>query len=183
MWLKFIPSPQFGLLAVVWGLFSDAPKIVRVLLSVPEVSAKDRVAKLYPDAEESSCAEIDGVARSIEAFLAGDNVQFSLDAAMISLCTAFQQSVLKAEHQIPRGWVSTYQMIAGHLGNQNKARAVGNALAHNPFPIIIPCHRAIRSDRSLGGFQGGLNMKRTLLIREGFSFDDAGRVLASRFYY
>jgi alkylated DNA nucleotide flippase Atl1 len=49
--------------------------------------------------------------------------------------------------------------------------AVGHALAANPFPIIIPCHRAIRSDGSLGGYQGGLAMKRSLLEREGIRFD------------
>ena len=170
-------------MAVVWGLFGDSPKIVRVLLSTPEVSAKDRVSKLYPHSETSSCAEIDGVATAIEAFLKGDDIQFSLDAVQMSICSSFQQSVLRLEHQIPRGCVSTYQLIAGYLGNQKGARAVGNALAHNPFPIIIPCHRAVRSDRLLGGFQGGLTMKRALLIREGISFDDAGRVLAPGFYY
>jgi methylated-DNA-[protein]-cysteine S-methyltransferase len=50
---------------------------------------------------------------------------------------------------------------------------VGNALATNPFPIIIPCHRAIRSDGSLGGFQGATAMKRALLEREGIVFDAA----------
>lgn len=180
---KFIPFIPFGPIAVVWGLFDDSPKIVRVVLSTPEVSAKDRVSKLYPDSEISSCAEINGVAKAIEAFLEGDDIHFSLDVVQMSICSSFQQSVLRAEHQIPRGCVSTYQLIAFHLGNPNRARAVGNALAHNPFPIIIPCHRAIRSDRSLGGFQGGLNMKRALLSKEGISFDDAGRILAPRFYY
>lgn len=180
---KIITSLSFGPVAIVWGLFRDSPRIVRVLLSGPNVSAKDRVSKLYPDSEMASCAEIDGVATAIEAFLEGDNILFSLEAVQMSICSAFQQSVLRAEYQIPRGCVSTYQLIAGYLGNQNGARAVGNTLAHNPFPIIIPCHRAIRSDRLLGGFQGGLNMKRALLIREGISFDDDGRVLASRFYY
>jgi methylated-DNA-[protein]-cysteine S-methyltransferase len=180
---KFIPFIPFGPIAVVWGLFDDSPKIVRVVLSTPEVSAKDRVSQLYPECEISSCADINGVAKAIEGFLEGDNIRFSLDVAQLSICSSFQQSVLKAEHQIPRGCVSTYQLIALYLGNPNGARAVGNALAHNPFPIIIPCHRAIRSDCSLGGFQGGLNMKRTLLSKEGISFDDAGRVLAPRLYY
>ncbi|MHA1663588.1 MAG: methylated-DNA--[protein]-cysteine S-methyltransferase, partial [Candidatus Thorarchaeota archaeon] len=55
-------------------------------------------------------------------------------------------------------------------------RAVGNALARNPFPIIVPCHRAIRSDRTLGGFQGGLKMKRRILEMEGVEFDSTSRV-------
>ena len=68
----------------------------------------------------------------------------------------FQESVLRAEAtEIPRGRVSTYKLIAEHVGTHNGARAVGTALARNPFPLIVPCHRAIRSDRRLGGYQGG----------------------------
>jgi len=60
---------------------------------------------------------------------------------------------------------------------------VGNALATNPFPLIVPCHRAVRSDGSLGGFQGGPAMKRALLEREGIAFDRAGRAAVPRFHY
>ena len=91
--------------------------------------------------------------------------------------------MLQAEHGIPRGTVSTYQRIARHLGNAHGARAVGTALAHNPFPIIIPCHRAIRSDRTLGGYQGGLRMKRALLEMEGIPFNDRGRIMTEELYY
>lgn len=178
-----IQSTPFGPVVIVWSFFGDFPKIVSVLLSTPEVSAKDRVSKLYPNSEESSCIDIDAVATAIGAFLEGENIRFSLDIARLSSCSPFQQSVLRAEHRIPRGSVSTYQLIASHLGKPNGARAVGNALASNPFPIIVPCHRAIRSDRSLGGFQGGLNMKRGLLRSEGITFDSSGRVLTRRFHY
>ncbi len=87
------------------------------------------------------------------------------------------QRVLRAEHQIPRGWVSAYGRIAAHLGVSGGARAVGNALAQNPFPILIPRHRAIRADGSLGGYQGGAAMKRTLREREGLTFSPAGKVI------
>jgi methylated-DNA-[protein]-cysteine S-methyltransferase len=79
--------------------------------------------------------------------------------------------------------VSTYRRIAGHLGVPGGARAVGNALATNPFPIVIPCHRAIRSDGTLGGYQGGLVMKRALLEQEGVDIDERGRVLSLGLYY
>ncbi len=176
------PTP-FGSVVIVWSFFGDFPKIVRVLLSTPEVSAKVRVSRLYPDSEASSCTEINAIATAIGTFLEGENVRFSLDVVNLSLCSPFQQSVLGAEHRIPRGSVSTYQLIASHLGKRNGARAVGNALANNPFPIIVPCHRAIRSDRSLGGFQGGLDMKRALLRTEGIFFDSSGRVLTRQFHY
>ena len=78
--------------------------------------------------------------------------------------------------------VSTYRRIAAHLGVPKGARAVGNALATNPFPIVIPCHRAIRSDGALGGYQGGLAMKRALLMQEGVDVDERGRVVSPRLY-
>ena len=82
-----------------------------------------------------------------------------------------------------RGKVSTYQRIAGHLDNPQAARAVGTALAHNPFPIIVPCHRAIRSDGALGGFQGGAEMKRALLEMEGVLADGSDRVVPGQLFY
>ena len=138
---------------------------------------------MYPQIKRSSCTDIDDVAAGITSVLRGGVVDFSLNVADMSRCGEFQQRVLRAEHAIPRGSVSTYRLIAQHLGKKNGARAVGNALAKNPFPLIVPCHRAIRSDRSLGGYQGGLDMKRFLLEREGIRFDDAGRVQRLRFHY
>jgi len=85
----------------------------------------------------------------------------------IDHCSKFQQKVLRAASAIPRGKISTYQRIAKQIGKPKAVRAVGRALANNPFPLIIPCHRVIRSDGSLGGYQGGLKMKRALLKKEG----------------
>jgi methylated-DNA-[protein]-cysteine S-methyltransferase len=153
------------------------------LLSKSGVSARQLVKASFPDFISSSCPEVDVVADKIVAFLAGDGIRFSLDVARLDLCSKFQQKVLRAEHGIPRGSVSTYQRIARYLGNAKGGRAVGSALANNPFPIIIPCHRAIRSDRTLGGYQGGLEMKRTLLEMEGIDFDDTGRIATEDFFY
>ena len=105
-----------------------------------------------------------------------DGILFPLSVADLSSCSPFQRSVLRAEHRIPSGRFSTYKLIAAHLGRPGGARAVGNALAQNPFPLIVPCHRAIRSDLRPGGYQGGAHMKRALLEKEGITFDDAGRV-------
>ena len=173
----------FGPVAVIWSVHRERPRIRRVLLSKPELSAERRIQTFFPDARRSSCAEIDLVADKIMAFLTGEDIRFSLDIAHLDLCSQFQQKVLRAEHGIPRGSVSTYQRIANHLGNRNGARAVGTALATNPFPIIIPCHRAIRSDGTLGGYQGGLRMKKKLLKMEGFSFDPSGRIVTQELFY
>ena len=180
---KIIKSTPFGSVGVIWTGLNDNPKIVRILLSKPGLSAEDQVSELYPNSQPSSCAEIDDVAIAIKGLLEGEKIEFSLDVATLSLCTEFQQLVLRAEHRIPRGRISTYRLIAEYLGKRNGARAVGNALANNPFPLIVPCHRAIRSDRHLGGYQGGLEMKRALLEKEGISFDDTGRVACAQFHY
>jgi len=180
---KIIKPTPFGSVGIVWNRINDYPKIVQVFLSKPGASAEDKVSALYPNSRVSSCADIDDVATAIEGFLDGEEIEFSLDVVEIDVCSNFQQLVLRAEHRIPRGSVSTYQLMARHLGKMNGARAVGNALAKNPFPIIVPCHRTIRSDRRLGGYQGGPEMKRALLEKEGIYFDDAGRISCAQFYY
>lgn len=180
---KIIKSTRFGSVGVVWIDLNENPKIVRILLSKPWLSAEDQVSELYSDSQASSCTEIDHLATAIIGLLEGEAVDFSLDVADFGLCTEFQQLVLRAEHRIPRGSISAYQVIAEYLGKRNGARAVGNALANNPFPLIVPCHRAIRLDRHLGGYQGGIEMKRALLENEGITFDNAGRVACAQFHY
>ena len=137
----------------------------------------------FPDAGLLSCPAIAELGRRIQRFLEGDAVGFELSLLALERCSEFQRRVLLAEHEIPRGWVSTYGRIARSLGVPRGARAVGRALSRNPFPIIIPCHRAIRSDGQLGGFQGGLKMKQALLELEGVEVAQTGRVLTDRFYY
>jgi len=79
-------------------------------------------------------------------------------------------------------WIALYglKMLAAEA---KAAWAVGTALATNPFPIIIPCHHAIRSDGTLGGYQGGLAMKRALLEMEGILFDSSSHVVTEDLYY
>ena len=123
------------------------------------------------------------LAEQLQHFLAGEAVDFGLELIALERCSEFQTRVLVAEHEIPRGWVSTYGRIARRLQVPGGARAVGRALARNPFPIIIPCHRAIRSNGELGGYQGGLDMKRALLELEGLELTPRGRVVMTKDYY
>jgi len=180
---KIIKSTPFGSVGIIWAGLNENSRIIRILLSKPGLSAEKQVSGLYPDSQAFSCKLVEHLADSIKGLLEGDKIGFSLDVADLSLCTEFQRNVLRAEHSIPRGSVSTYRLIAEYLGKSNGARAVGNALATNPFPLIVPCHRAIRSDRHLGGYQGGLEMKRALLENEGLLFDNAGRVTCEEFHY
>ncbi|MAS50622.1 MAG: 6-O-methylguanine DNA methyltransferase [Rickettsiales bacterium] len=82
--------------------------------------------------------------------------------------TKFQVKVWKELLKIPSGETRTYKEIAILIGSPNSARAVANACAKNPYPILVPCHRVIRSDGSLGGYsaRGGVNKKKKLLEQE-----------------
>jgi len=180
---KIIDSTPFGPIGLVWTAAGDGPKVVRVLLSRSKSSAERELAALFPDATPASCAEIEETAAAIEGILEGERIEIPLDVADLGRCGEFQRLVLRAEHRIPRGRVSTYKLIGEYLGRRNGARAVGNALARNPFPLIVPCHRVVRSDGRLGGYQGGVAMKRALLEMEGLTFDRAGRVVCSDFHY
>jgi methylated-DNA-[protein]-cysteine S-methyltransferase len=84
---------------------------------------------------------------------------------------AFTRAVLESTANIPYGQVRSYADVAREAGSARAVRAAGNALAGNPFPILIPCHRVVKSGGLLGGFGGGSDMKRKLLALEGFSFD------------
>ncbi len=79
----------------------------------------------------------------------------------------FQQAVLSACATIPAGQVRPYGWIASKIDNPGSVRAVGTALGKNPIPLLIPCHRVVRSDGSLGNYAFGAEIKRELLIREG----------------
>lgn len=85
----------------------------------------------------------------------------------LSTASPFVQRVLRATAKVPFGRLASYKTIARDIGDPKATRAVGNALGHNPVPIVIPCHRVIRSDGSLGGYTGGTKIKRKLLSLEG----------------
>ncbi len=180
---KIIKPTPFGSVCVVWSILKNSPRIVQILLSRPGLSAENHANRLFPDSRISCCREIDKVAMSIQSYLEGEVINFSLNVVDLSKCTKFQQSVLRAQYAIPRGFVSTYGLIAAHVGAPGGARAVGNVMAGNPFPIIIPCHRTVLSNFHLGGFQSGAKMKRALLEREGIVFDKTGRVICKVLHY
>ncbi len=92
-------------------------------------------------------------------WLKGEPVPFELD---FSGLTEFQREVLEVTSRIPPGETMTYGQLAERLGRPKAARAVGQALGKNPFPLIIPCHRVVGA-RSIGGYSSGVDLKRRLL--------------------
>lgn len=151
--------------------------ITRVFLPKSGKKMKCIIKNAHPDAVPSSISIIDKICKKLENFLSGKPTDFSFGNIDLTQLYNFQKKVILIERQIPYGWVSTYGRLAKKLGHPGAARAVGTALARNPFPIIIPCHRVIRTDGSLGGFGGGWKLKRQLLEREGVRFDQEGRVV------
>jgi methylated-DNA-[protein]-cysteine S-methyltransferase len=98
----------------------------------------------------------------LKNYFQGKKVDFNIRYD-ISYFPTFTQKVLKVVASIPYGKTTTYSKIAKRIGRPKASRAVGQAVGSNPLPIVIPCHRVIRKDGSLGGFAYGLNWKRTLL--------------------
>ncbi len=96
--------------------------------------------------------------------------------------TTFQKKVMEKVKQIPEGRVSTYKEVARAAGSPNACRAVGNVMAKNPFPIVIPCHRVVKSDMSLGSYSGGIERKKQLLKEEGVVIKH-GKIDKSKLYH
>lgn len=109
----------------------------------------------------------------IDEYLRGDRKDFSFPIDW-SYMPAFQRAVLKLTLDIPYGEIRTYQQIANQLGKPGAARAVGQAEANNPMPLVIPCHRVVGSDGRMHGYggAGGIPTKIQLLKMEGHSFPE-----------
>jgi len=112
--------------------------------------------------------QVTEAARQLRAYLAGERKNLTLPTDLGAL-SGFQRQVLLAAAKVPCGQVSTYGQIARRIGRPRSARAVGQALGHNPVPILIPCHRVVASDGSLAGYsgRGGIKTKEWLLRLEG----------------
>ncbi|MGH9022890.1 MAG: methylated-DNA--[protein]-cysteine S-methyltransferase [Acidimicrobiia bacterium] len=110
-------------------------------------------------------ARLDVTARELEQYFAGHRRTFDL-ALDWRLSSGFRSTVLHLLPEIAYGRTVTYAAVAQLTGNPKAVRAVGTACATNPLPVVVPCHRVVRSDGGMGGYLGGLEAKRTLLTLE-----------------
>ena len=111
-------------------------------------------------------ARVDDARRELDEYFAGRRHDFDV-ALDWSLSSGFRQKVLRAIASIPFGEVRTYRDMATAAGNAAAVRAAGSACGSNPIPLIVPCHRVLRTGGGLGGYGGGLDLKRQLLHLEG----------------
>jgi methylated-DNA-[protein]-cysteine S-methyltransferase len=109
--------------------------------------------------------KLDQPRRELDEYFAGRRRRFETPLDW-SLTRGFRRRVLEATSRIPYGSVSTYGVVAREAGSPRGSRAAGNALGSNPLPIVVPCHRVLRSGGALGGYTGGVDRKRTLLAVE-----------------
>ncbi len=116
--------------------------------------------------EETSSPRLRTARTQLTEYLAGTRTSFHLPLDL-SEGTSFQRRVWKALQELPYGQLRSYRDVAARVGGRQYARAVGNAVGANPLPIVIPCHRIVAGDGSLGGFSCGLPAKRRLLALEG----------------
>lgn len=145
-------SPRLELFVYVEMEDSGSRKIKRVGFS-KSLRGKESRSKIIAD---------------LKKHLSGKAVDFSRYSLSLSNLTSFERSVLKETRKIPYGKTLSYLELADRAGTK-AVRGVGNALAKNPVPIIIPCHRVLRKNRELGGYSAGVEIKKKLLEIEGIS--------------
>jgi methylated-DNA-[protein]-cysteine S-methyltransferase len=126
---------------------------------------EELAAKVSPRVLESP-RSTDRIRRQLEEYFAGERRSFTVGVDL-SLVHGFTRKVLEQTARIPFGAVSTYRDVATGAGSPRAVRAAGNALGSNPIPIVVPCHRVVRTGGGLGGYTGGLERKVKLLQLEG----------------
>jgi methylated-DNA-[protein]-cysteine S-methyltransferase len=148
--------------------------LVRVGLPNQDADAllADLAARVSPRVLEAP-QELDEVRRELDLYFAGKLDRFDL-ALDWRLSGGFRQRVLRAINRIPYGQTRSYTEMARKAGNERAVRAAGTACGSNPIPLVVPCHRVLRTGGALGGYGGGLPMKEALLELEGV-LDGSGK--------
>jgi methylated-DNA-[protein]-cysteine S-methyltransferase len=111
-------------------------------------------------------ARLDDVRRQLDEYFEGRRTTFELGIDW-TLARGFTRRVLQSTASVPFGELATYREVASGAGNEAAVRAAGNALGANPMPIVVPCHRVVRTGGGLGGYTGGVERKEYLLSLEG----------------
>jgi len=161
---------QFATVKTKWGTFglvARNDRLVATFLPMPEPELRRLIAERFPEAVEAKQL-LPNFRKQVADYFDGQRVRFSVRADLDGV-SPFRAEVLRACRKIPYGATASYADLAGAAGNPAAVRAAGGAMAHNPMPLVIPCHRVLRSDGSIGGFSSteGVRQKRRLLALEG----------------
>ncbi len=149
------------------GVVATGKVVLRIVIGFRErKQLLKQILKEFGSAVEKNPAR-DSITGEVRQYFSGKEVFLNCAMDWSSL-SPFQQKVYKAAMKVPYGTVDTYGNLARRIGCPKGARAVGGALSKNPFPLVVPCHRIVRGDGSLGGFsaRGGSVLKKKLLRLE-----------------
>jgi methylated-DNA-[protein]-cysteine S-methyltransferase len=124
-----------------------------------------RIVRAYGPGVLPDAKRVDTVARELDQYWSGKRREFDVTVDLSPL-TPFQRKVLAVTARVPYGELITYAKVAHETGNDRAYRAAAGAIGDNPIPIVVPCHRVVASDGTLGGYAGGLDAKRRLLQLE-----------------
>ena len=147
------------------GILASAKGLLGITL--PQRSAQEARPLLGDSVNRATCSLrlFDNLMERLRAYFSGHRTTFT-DKLDLSPATHFQREVWEITRRIPYGETRSYAWVAEQIKKPRAARAVGQALSKNPLPVIVPCHRVVTSDGKLGGFSGGVEMKRYLLSLE-----------------
>lgn len=178
------PVLSYALLETKWGtaaIIGRGHRLIGLFLPDEPVRLRRRVVVSWPSAIESPQLLMDFQVQ-LKDYFCGKRVRFHVDVDLCDL-PEFRLSVLNACRRIPHGQTASYQDLARAVGNPAASRAVGSAMANNPIPLVIPCHRVLRADGSIGGFSSpaGVAEKLRLLELEGVSTAQLGGSLGAGF--
>ena len=149
------------------ALAATAAGVVKVSFGGDEARVAEEVASEISPRVVRLPSRLDPVRRELDEYFEGRRQRFDVPVDW-ALSHGFRRTVLqKLFADIEFGETASYAELAQMAGNPNASRAVGSAMATNPVPIIVPCHRILRTGGALGGYGGGLDVKRRLLVLEG----------------
>jgi methylated-DNA-[protein]-cysteine S-methyltransferase len=164
LWYASLAESAVGALFVA----VSSQGVVAVDFGDNEARFVDRLRQAFGVQPNLSVERAGLAVRQLDEYVQGKRSAFDLPVDL-EACSDFQRRVLEAAVAVPRGRLATYGEIAARIGAPHAARAVGQALARNPVPIIVPCHRVVAADGSLTGYSGGAGVetKAKLLRLEG----------------
>jgi len=171
----------YSVFKIKWGwmgIVQGEGGLKKIIL--PHANSKEvekTILRAFPDSLADDVS-LKPLAKVFDSYFKGNKTSPNL-SINVAGTTEFSKKVWRATQSIPWGEVKTYKWLSLCIKRPRSFRAIGNALGKNPFPVVVPCHRVVRSDGGLGGFSApaGIHLKRKMLEMEGVRFDSKGKVL------